>query len=147
IKNVTGTVGLVNSIYNNNIELANLRKIDVTKEVHPIANRDRALAIKKNWVAAEIGARWHDRLKNVTGLSMCAISLAAIGATAVGALPAVGTAAVAGTVAAKWAVVSPWIFATIGTTGLVGKSWAYFHKVDSSFWQTRYAEMLTPAAA
>ena len=141
IKNVTGTVGLVNSIYNNNIELANLRKIDVTKEVHPIANRDRALAIKKNWVTAEIGARWHDRLKNVTGLSMCAISLAAIGATATGLLPAVGT------VAAKWAVVSPWIFATIGTAGLVGKSWAYFHKVDSSFWQTRYAEMLTPVAA
>lgn len=147
IKNLTGTVGLVNSIYNNNIELANLRKIDVNKNVHPIANRDKAVAIKKNWVQAEIGSRWHDRLKNITGLAMCAISLTATGAVAVGFLPAAGVAAATGTAAAVWGSASPWIFAAIGTVGLVGKSWAYFHKADAGFWQTRYAEMIPTAAA
>jgi hypothetical protein len=126
IKNIAGTVGLVNSIYSNNIELANLRKIDANKNVGSVANQDKAVEVKKNWVQAEIGSRWHDRLKNVTGLAMCTLSLSAI------------TAGL---------VVSPWIFAVIGTAGLAGKFLTYSHKMDANFWHTRYAEMVLPASS
>lgn len=122
IKDLTGVLGLGNTVYNLTVDMDKLRKIDLNKVVHrEIKETKKGLEFKKNSVNAEIDAKWYDRLRCMTSISLCVL----------------------GTVGAvTGALISPWVFAMVGTVTVYGKYNMYASKVASTFWQNRYAELM-----
>jgi hypothetical protein len=129
IKDFSGIYGLSNTSYNLTVDMNKLRQIDPSKEVHPemeASKKEMAVDVKKNWIQAEINNKWHDRLRCMSAVAMCA--LGTVGALFV-AIPA-----------------APWVFAALGTAGVYGKYNMYAAKAEAGFWKSRHAELL-PAAA
>ncbi|MBM3192260.1 MAG: hypothetical protein FJZ63_06405, partial [Chlamydiae bacterium] len=112
IRNVTGLVGLSNTVYNNTLKLKELSKVDPNKIEHKVVSTTQATVIQQHMLQAEIGNQASDRLRNVSALAMCVLGL--LGPVLVAA---VGVS------------VSPWVFVGLGSIGVIGKASMYFHKV------------------
>ena len=135
-KDITGIYGLGNTAYNAHVDIGKLRQIDLTKVTHPeIKDTKKALELKKNWVTAEIDNKWQDRLRCLTACAMCALGA---GKSAVLWL---GFTAVAYPITSM-ILTHGLLFAVLGTIGIYSKYNMYASKVESGFWQNRYAELI-----
>lgn len=117
VKNVTTLIGCGIQLKDGLSEAGKLVKIDPTKvDGSKVKDVNKAIEIKKRWVASELSAKNWDNIKNITGIAFSALTMT------VGYLP--------------------WTFALLGTFGIATKVFNYMNKADSSYWNQQYVQIL-----